>query len=1253
MINAALGAGIGGTPGSANVKTAANPRGVTIALPRLAPTPADIAAGPPRALTTSANPRGVSLNLAPHAPTIGDVRAELAAAERGSAKAQASGGWPLGAIRGAGPLGTPGLLQHLKGAGPGVLGTLANQIFHLPLTTLEGTIQLGKTAIPAVAMGLGDAVTGNESGAAKEGGKLLNLGKSIVTSDPIYQAISTGSTAPLEHNPLGVLLDATGLYGAAGDAAGALARTGALGDAAKSAAALGGRGARAVLPGVEGTALPRGYSTNLMTKGLQVLADRHAPAMQSALDDALTNGRLTGAAIDHNLRKQVAAMHTAEQSTRQAHEEGFLKALARVKPGRGQDEERNIAPLVALTGQNRAGIDQLYETMLREGEPADAETAASRSRLLKHIEAMQQKDDRGKFNWEATNQAAEAYAPLIARQEAEQHVLGMRDVQQMAQRVDNARALLEPNVHYLDHPITDPRYLQAAHDAAAVKRQAVSDLTAAQGPHVSDAERAAQANLDAAKQARTAYLGETTRGGARGAYRGASAALADVMRSLPVHPATDALMNKALDLRQILDGQHPELRALHDAAVSRAGADLRAAKQVSKAERAAEITARKADVTNAERALLDAGRAVKLNKLRGAVIEDDNVPAVRAGHFKGLRVRPLTAEDVAGIRAEDPARQSYVSAVNPERRGARSLRSALGTRRGDQVVPMAEHGGHYTGEALKSGDIRTGWSALPNTLLRNERWLSEERETQNFLRRFSIPADHGRPLENVADAKAQAAAYGSRHGIKVATVERNGELHNVPESAVTELNRQRSLDRPTTAARLLLTLPNRVFRETVLPYSPKLPIMHNVENLTRTALLEHGNPVQAVQDFRRGRAILSAMSDEVRGRLRSLLAPGTLSRTGAAGDAEDLGRFVNDPAERTALGNAAHAPVAAVKATVRGMDQLSRGIIHVQRYFEKNAQTIALGNHGRQLLQEFGHSYLDASASVDKYAEKLAEHLATPADAERAADALHTAYGKYNAFTANTRVGLRLMPFGSWYMNAARLVFQTLPRDHPLFDALLQDTQHANAASWNAQHAGLPPDMQASLPVGPHAYLDIGKLLPLPPAENPAATAAKLTLPIYSAPALALGAAEDPFGRALVGPNTPYGKTASNSIFSGKPFGQGLASALEQVAEGMGGPLNDIARGLYGHGGIFYNTSTPALHLLSLGKFGSVAIKPGSTSDQRGWLGLPPALDKVLDPSHPTTYGAGGNTGANQALGGAEGTLGGSGGTLGGAEGHL
>ena len=112
----------------------------------------------------------------------------------------------------------------------------------------------------------------------------------------------------------------------------------------------------------------------------------------------------------------------------------------------------------------------------------------------------------------------------------------------------------------------------------------------------------------------------------------------------------------------------------------------------------------------------------------------------------------------------------------------------------------------------------------------------------------------------------------------------------------------------------------------------------------------------------------------------------------------------------------------------------------------------------------------------------------------------------------------------------------------------------------------------------------------------------------------------------LYGQNTPFGQSAS--AFS-SPANLAM---VESLAEEFGGPANDFARAVFGHGGTEYNTDTPVLHLAGIG---SVAEKPGTAADQKGPLVgiLGPAVDRALDPFRPTTFGASGTVNLGAAIG--------------------
>lgn len=1049
------------------------------------------------------------------------------------------------------------------------------QILSLPATTLQGVEQLGIAAAPAFTGHIGQAWS-NE----------LHLLGQAVSSDPFVRAISTGSTKPLAQNPLGAGLDLTGVYGLTGSGLGAVARAGALGDTLKTAAAVGGREPLLAAPEIAGSAVGHGYSGNLFTKAIQQTWDRYRD--QNALPR-----QMFGLRSRQLLQKQVALQHTGRVGMRADDERTVVQTLTKAAKGLGP-EERAVTPLLVGTGGGRHVLDLHLQNMLNEGDVWANATKETRAAAIKATQAAIAKDDAGQFDWAGVNRVAEAYHGLRASVEQKMIALGKLSEEQAANRVEMDRALLEPNVHFFEHPTTNPALQQMVR-------------------HLAQESRDASKELKIATAAREHYLGR---------HAGASNALAQLRAATPVDPATDALMNRMLDMRGMIDASHPGIKAFHELNVSRAQERADAAAQAVEAAR----------------------NALNQEKLSGTVIEDPTAPPIPSTnkYYGNMRVRPITAEDYRAIRERDiaegkgPSYGSYVRRTNPDRILPSDMFQSLHSRR-EPLVTLAEQGKKYTGEALISGDYRADFSELGRQLLADLHRAHGIAEDKAFLDRYSLPNDEGlKAWNNSIDAQNAADAYTSRHGLPMTVMkDYEGTWRALPETAVRELRRQRETDYPTALGKLI-TKPNAIFRKTVLPYSPKLPVMHTVENISRTAALEKMNPVRTVLDYRRFRNFLRILPDEERAKWEQLVTPGSMSRSGTAGEVENVTRVAGQHS----------LPVEGVRQVMRGLDHTSTTIIKGQRWLEKRAQTVAGGAYLRTQLREMGVGFKDAELAVNKYSQKLADGLASEADAERAAQMMHRVYGQYNAFTANSRYALRLMPFAPWYINAARLVFQVLPRDHPLFSALLQDINQATQKGWTQQHAGLPADLQTALNVGPNAWLDVGKLTPIGiPSVNTSGLAqgASLFAPWATGPALA-AAGIGPFGQALKGPGMGYGQSYAGGIFNTNTPGAALTSLLEageQTAEEFGMPLNDIARLLFGHGGTLYNTDTPVLHLAGIG---SVATKPGTAGK-----GIGPALNKVLNPFHATdytpntnrTYGIGTSL-ANTSAGSLAGATGGS-----------
>jgi hypothetical protein len=492
------------------------------------------------------------------------------------------------------------------------------------------------------------------------------------------------------------------------------------------------------------------------------------------------------------------------------------------------------------------------------------------------------------------------------------------------------------------------------------------------------------------------------------------------------------------------------------------------------------------------------------------------------------------------------------------------------------------------------------------------------------------------PTRTEATLAAEKIAENTGHEPPVPIAFR-GKYHLVPEAAQKEFENQIKQDYPGAGARGYLAA-TRQYRNTLLAFNPKLPIMHTAESTTRTALR---SGLRAPLDIKRAQRVLNSPELDYleQAHLKGMNTPG--AQTARAGDpwAEDMRTLLKT--------NSAHRPVAIMQRAWRGYNSTAQGIIHAQRSLVKLSEQASFGREGRLMARDLGHSILESNSVGQQLADEIARGLRDPAKAEQFARSMHKSMGQYQAFTSRTNKVLRFTPFLPWYLNATRLVMSVLPRDHPAVEAMLQDQAHAGAQDWQKQHKGLPGYMQDYMPLGGAKYMDVGKFTPVGvpnmTPESIGTELAGLAGGPLGGPAQAL-AGIGPFGRrfkpgytskadykagvkTLMKQGLTY-KQAQNKIttfmqgsaFSGEPgdFGKGLGMAAESGLSTLTGPIPQIARGVYGKGESLSNISQPTIRMLSGGKLGRIERNAGTSS--RGLLHLPTALDRLIDPFHPMTY---------------------------------
>lgn len=1039
----------------------------------------------------------------------------------------------------------------------GIAGKLFDQIYHMPGDTLKSIMTLG---VPAV-QGFGALVGGGNAHEALQ--KFGQVGSEVgqgLAHDPVVQAIKHGDPSYLAKDPLGTLMDASLLYDAVGKTAGLT-----------TGAARTARAAHELVPGIEGTKVLRQPSNNAFTRAFQKYADARGGAAR-----VLPPG-MQGSAVGHQLRKMVAQWYGPEKSQIAGELHATDKALKTELP-KGK-EEANVTPYMAAFG---ATPDTLYRArqFLHDAQQSGHLSPVTGPVHIQNIENAIAKHEAGKFDWQAAQRAAEGYGTrqtaleglksqlnLLEDPEAERAALKQYALQQM------------PGTRVLPRPISHPEDVLARRAAQSQLRQAEREFKNAQLSHAKN--MAGQTPL------------EKQLAGLRKQYAAASARSGmDAMRG---NFATDAALRRYIT-SDVLDEK------IHDL-VPQAKAERAALREEGKNR----IEATRANLKDA-RAEFSMAKNTPLRKYRGLVVEDPNATPIQAGTFKGQRFRPMTDAEIRKEMEQRGLSNSYVRMDNPARQRAVTWNDLRAQRPPGSTMT----GKAYTGRAPQTGDWAAGYNAMARSQLQDVMNIGAARMERRFLDRFGLKHPDGSHFTE-EEAKTAADQYREQHGIPMEVVQDvsagKGQYTVVPQAAWEELGRQIKLERPGGLAKVGLRF-NRAFRNTTLPMSTKLWVMHPVENVTRAGMIG-ASPMS----WRLERAVMSDMRtaglSEEADRLVDIATPGGLGGQQHRLNLEDMSRAtpMDRAAWRQQAGRAAQA-----------WDDTARTIIRGQRAIEIWTQQAALGVHMQRTLRSWGVSNMEMNLHMDRYVHQLAEAYADPAMAEDAAHFLHNAMGQYNNFTSGMRWFItRVSPFLPWYLNAAKLVMIGLPRDHPMISVLLHDVRQATAAQWDAQHAGLPADMQTDVNTGQGRWTDFARLLPVGLTGSPISEAEQLIVPQYSG-ALHAAYGQDPFGGEFKGPTTPFGKSAYKFGDPGT-----LPHIAEQLGEVSLGPIPLFMKSIENtKGQTEYNTSLPLA--------GQVQYKP-NTEDSH-LRGLPAGFARNFNPFRSTRFGGGGGSGSLAGAGG-------------------
>jgi hypothetical protein len=612
-------------------------------------------------------------------------------------------------------------------------------------------------------------------------------------------------------------------------------------------------------------------------------------------------------------------------------------------------------------------------------------------------------------------------------------------------------------------------------------------------------------------------------------------------------------------------------------------------------------------------------------QIGGLVTADPTARPIGYGPLKGLQVRPLLGPDIQQHMIDAGVNPAHVSMTNPERTTSQALHDLF--RGGRQARRSSVTGAPTTGQAAMTGDYMAGHAGLAHSQQADLAQIHAAQMERDFQNRFSMKDANGQTRYFTPhNFQNTATAYKNQTGMSLQDVPlADGRVVLIPKIQVDELRQHMKLEDPSGLGKAALKV-NRGWRNGVLALSSKLPVMHDVEGLTRAGL---AGVDPAGHSLMLARATFKAMPEADRATLKNLATPGGQSGLAQDLNAEDLGRLAPKPFtpfRSPVLNDRLNTVHNAVTWPARLWTDTAHGIIGMQRAIEKPAQTAVLGVHIRQSLQEFGKTWAKANSATASVAEDAARlyspslHPHDPAAAaaatarvEDAARLNHEAVGQYNSFNAATR-GLitRFAQFAPWYMNAYRLVFKQLPLHHPLKTAMMTDLAQANQSAWDKTHAGLPANMQTDTSLGNGHWLDVGKFGPAGIEKSLVGELSGLVLPAWQSAYKAFEG-NDPYGKPLKGPpgSTPYGTPAVTP-----EEGSALLHALDTFAQPLLGPIGPLVRNIKAHGATMYSNQMPLVNL-----FDGVQTKPGTQHGPTNYLG---GLEKLTNPFAGVYYGGAG-----------------------------
>jgi hypothetical protein len=564
-----------------------------------------------------------------------------------------------------------------------------------------------------------------------------------------------------------------------------------------------------------------------------------------------------------------------------------------------------------------------------------------------------------------------------------------------------------------------------------------------------------------------------------------------------------------------------------------------------------------------EKAAVRSGDATKIADARGALLkaERDLSGMKAAGHIKNsgemyprleVNGKPLTHDEIMA-HAKKNIGDRELGFITHREVSYGSATHAQSASRPGIALKQAR-----TGNAYKTGAYESSWEGLKRQAYKDANEISAHENRDEVLRRFGIGSYHtqddaqraadnfnhtpegqriGDALGEVVVAHAGPDRLLARGNIPsslagkaisdfdlaehkaVEELGPEGKYRLIPKMVDERLQEHDKLSGPGRAVKGMQRLTN-MWRSTALFTTPRWPVGVGQENAIRLAFANI-NPF-AMFGWGRSAKLGSDLTEHFRAIAADPAATeaqrfAARAQVAAMDAGQQYGSYIYNSVRRSAdtmppeaqEGMNAFTESLPVSKMIAGWEHWKNFVGTALRRVETNTKKAMLGkaalNEAGKFTDQWGKLLTRQDAAVRAYAHGK---LTPGASAKLGQDIMDMA-GNWNTLTPMVRKAVQTYsPFGLWWLNSIKFIFQTLPKDHPFKTAALAAMEAGTGATSkeSSEPSYLAGGIGLDMPIVGHVRITPLHYSPFGIGVEPEKTAAGMILPQVSNTAMtALG----------------------------------------------------------------------------------------------------------------------------------------------------